>query len=831
MSGRAFLKAKLIRLIVLNNYYRMETKTKKRTKVAAPLNGHNGNGTSDVSMADIEILKEELAKERRIIKDTLDQAIDSVITIDGNKEIIYYNQAAEAMFGYSREEVMGQNVSMLVPMEHRGNHDSYVDKNVRTGVNKVVGKGRELQMTRKNGELFYGLLTLSKVKVEDTIQFTAFIKDITEQVNDRIKAESTIAAVNAGWASIEFTPDGIILDCNDIWEKVTEYSRSEIIGSHHRLFCRDSYVQSNEYEQFWKRLAKGEVFNDEFRRKRKDGSELWINASYTPVRDNEGKVYKIVKIATDITDQKIKNTDFEGQIKAINESQAVIEFNMDGTIITTNDNFLQATGYDLHELKGKHHRIFCDPEYARSQEYKEFWEALNRGEYFSNEYLRRKKSGEDLWLQASYNPILNTDGEPYKVVKLATDITDKKRALEELKRVVSAVVDEGSLRERANTSNLAGSEVELLELINQLMEGIGVPVLEVSDIISGLASGDLTKEIKIVAKGDVKEMADGLTVAMNNINQLMSSINDSSNRIAASAEQQLVKSDQMSGTTEQVAFAISQMAEGVHDQASQIDNASKLMNQVRNSAEQMGLKSDTINGSAKAGQENAKKGLGTVQQVVESMKEIKKSADITSDSIGVLTERSEEIARTLNVITDIAGQTNLLALNAAIEAARAGDAGRGFAVVAEEIRKLAEDSRTSAGDIEKVIKAVGKDISQAGKAIESMDVSVRSGNEASGKAESVFKDIDASVVETLRLSEEVQEATELQKKSIDETVINIEKIVTVSEETSSGTEEIATSSKDLSNGMQEFNSSSKGLAEIATQLREGVSKFKLKSIV
>ncbi|NQZ77761.1 MAG: PAS domain S-box protein, partial [Ekhidna sp.] len=730
-----------------------------------------------------------------------------------------------------REEVMGQNVSMLVPMEHRGNHDSYVDKNVRTGVNKVVGKGRELQMTRKNGELFYGLLTLSKVKVEDTIQFTAFIKDITEQVNDRIKAESTIAAVNAGWASIEFTPDGIILDCNDIWEKVTEYSRSEIIGSHHRLFCRDSYVQSNEYEQFWKRLAKGEVFNDEFRRKRKDGSELWINASYTPVRDNEGKVYKIVKIATDITDQKIKNTDFEGQIKAINESQAVIEFNMDGTIITTNDNFLQATGYDLHELKGKHHRIFCDPEYARSQEYKEFWEALNRGEYFSNEYLRRKKSGEDLWLQASYNPILNTDGEPYKVVKLATDITDKKRALEELKRVVSAVVDEGSLRERANTSNLAGSEVELLELINQLMEGIGVPVLEVSDIISGLASGDLTKEIKIVAKGDVKEMADGLTVAMNNINQLMSSINDSSNRIAASAEQQLVKSDQMSGTTEQVAFAISQMAEGVHDQASQIDNASKLMNQVRNSAEQMGLKSDTINGSAKAGQENAKKGLGTVQQVVESMKEIKKSADITSDSIGVLTERSEEIARTLNVITDIAGQTNLLALNAAIEAARAGDAGRGFAVVAEEIRKLAEDSRTSAGDIEKVIKAVGKDISQAGKAIESMDVSVRSGNEASGKAESVFKDIDASVVETLRLSEEVQEATELQKKSIDETVINIEKIVTVSEETSSGTEEIATSSKDLSNGMQEFNSSSKGLAEIATQLREGVSKFKLKSIV
>lgn len=802
----------------------MEAKTSTKKKIEVTQNGHIENGK------DLHVLQMELDKERRIIQETLEQAIDAVIIIDQDKLVRFYNSAAEKMFGYSRKEVLGKNVSLLVPLEHRSNHDSYVDNNISTGVNKVVGKGRELKMTRKNGEEFYGLLALSKVMVEDTVQFTAFIKDITAQIEDRKKSQGLMNAVNTAWASIEFTPDGIITSMNDNWEKALGYQREQMIGQHHRMFCSEDYVKSKDYTQFWKDLANGVVFSGEFLRKKNGGDDIWINASYAPIKDENGKVYKVIKIASDITEQKEKNINYEGQIKSINEAQAVIEFNMDGTIITANDNFLRATGYSLNEIEGKHHRMFCDPAYARSQEYKEFWETLNRGEFFTGEYLRKTKSGDDLWLQANYNPIINYDGQPIKVVKFASNITEKVKALEELKRVVSIVVDKGNLRERADLKNITGSEAELLHLFNQLMDGIGVPILEVSDVIAALANGDLTKVIAIDAKGDVKDMANGLSTAIDNLNQLMSDINDSSNRIAASAEQQLVKSDQMTGTTEQVAFAISQMAEGVHDQASQIDNASKLMNQVRNSAEQMGHKSDTINKSAKTGQENAKKGLDTIKKVVGSMEGIKKSAGITSESINVLTERSEEIARTLNVITDIAGQTNLLALNAAIEAARAGDAGRGFAVVAEEIRKLAEDSRTSAGDIEKVIKAVAKDISQAGKAIESMDLSVKSGYEASSDAELVFKEIDASVIETLQLSEEVQKATELQKKSIDETVINIEKIVTVSEETSSGTEEIATSSKDLSNGMQEFNSSSKGLAEIANQLRGGVSKFKLKAI-
>jgi len=242
----------------------------------------------------------------------------------------------------------------------------------------------------------------------------------------------------------------------------------------------------------------------------------------------------------------------------------------------------------------------------------------------------------------------------------------------------------------------------------------------------------------------------------------------------------------------------------------------------------VGSKSDMINKAAKNGQESSNGGLSIVQKVVENMIEIQGSADTTSDSINVLNERSEEIALTLNVITDIAAQTNLLALNAAIEAARAGEAGRGFAVVAEEIRKLAEDSRNSAVDIQKVITAVQKDINQAGKAIDTMGSSVKNGNQASKEAEEVFGVIQKSTAETLALSEEIQQATVKQKDSTKTTVKNIEQIVVVSEETAAGSEEVATSSKELSQGMDEVTSTSQQLSEVAEQLKEGVSKFTLK---
>ena len=246
------------------------------------------------------------------------------------------------------------------------------------------------------------------------------------------------------------------------------------------------------------------------------------------------------------------------------------------------------------------------------------------------------------------------------------------------------------------------------------------------------------------------------------------------------------------------------------------------------SANEMEKKANVINKAAERGLESSNQGLKTVKILVENMTGIKESAGQTSQSIGVLTKRTEEIGRTLNVITDIASQTNLLALNAAIEAARAGDAGRGFAVVAEEIRKLAEDSRKSAVEIEKIIGDVQKDTTAAGKAIDTMEASVKEGNKSTVEAEKIFQEIAKSTEETFGASKEIQSATLTQKESIGSVVKNIEQIVVVSEETAAGTQQVASSSQQMNGGMLEIAKAGDELSAVAAELQAGVTQFKLK---
>jgi methyl-accepting chemotaxis protein len=245
------------------------------------------------------------------------------------------------------------------------------------------------------------------------------------------------------------------------------------------------------------------------------------------------------------------------------------------------------------------------------------------------------------------------------------------------------------------------------------------------------------------------------------------------------------------------------------------------------SSQEMQSKADFINKTAQDGQKRSEEGLKIIKNLVENMTGIDSSAMKTSESIAILTERAEEIARTLNVITDIASQTNLLALNAAIEAARAGDAGRGFAVVAEEIRKLAEDSRKSAVDIEKIISDVQKDTVSAGKAIESMQTSVKEGGTATKDAENIFVEIAGSSDTTFQHSKEILSASNGQREAIEAVVKNIEQIVVVAEETAAGTQQIASSSQELNAGMVEVTDASNQLSKIAEDLKSGIKKFTL----
>jgi methyl-accepting chemotaxis protein len=232
-------------------------------------------------------------------------------------------------------------------------------------------------------------------------------------------------------AIIEFNLDGTVVTANENFLHIFGYELDEVVGKHHRMFCEPEYAASDAYGEFWKKLSRGECHEAEFKRLAKGGREIWLQASYNPIFDKDGEPVRVVKFATDVTASKLLNAEFEGKVQAIDRAQAVIEFELDGTVITANENFLRIFGYRLDEVVGKHHRIFCGSGYADSRDYAEFWAKLGRGEYDAGEFQRIGKDGSEIWLQASYNPIFDADGNALKVVKFATDITEEiqKRSL------------------------------------------------------------------------------------------------------------------------------------------------------------------------------------------------------------------------------------------------------------------------------------------------------------------------------------------------------------------------------------------------------------------
>ncbi|VXA96955.1 Biofilm dispersion protein BdlA [Pseudomonas sp. 8AS] len=236
-------------------------------------------------------------------------------------------------------------------------------------------------------------------------------------------SQQALAAIRQSMAMIEFTPQGQIIEANEPFLNTMGYRLDELHGQHHRLFCTQELLASPAYAQFWQRLANGESFSDRFVRLAKGGREVWLEASYLPVRDAAGRVCKVLKVATDITAQVAAEHQLQSLLNAINRSMAVIEFNLNGEVIQANDNFLQTMGYRLEEIRGKHHSLFCDRTESGSDAYRRFWQRLNQGEFVSDRFKRVTKSGRVVWLRATYNPLYDASGQLYGVVKFASDIT------------------------------------------------------------------------------------------------------------------------------------------------------------------------------------------------------------------------------------------------------------------------------------------------------------------------------------------------------------------------------------------------------------------------
>jgi PAS domain S-box-containing protein len=359
------------------------------------------------------------------LKDIMSCIMDAVITIRSDGIVLDYNPAAKEIFGYGPEEIVGQDVIKLMPVRTAEAHSGYIQRYIDTGRKLVVGKKREFMARHKKGHVFPIEVVITELGDDNERLFVASCRDITEQKYENADIQGQIDAISRSQCVIEFDLSGIIISANENFQHIMGYSLSEIRGKHHSMFVENKFSESSEYSDFWEVLRDGKVQAGEFVRIGKGGREVWIQASYNPIFDPSGRPYKIVKYATDITSQKLLYADFQGQIDAISKSQSIIEFDLNGKILWANEKFLELTGYVLDEIVGKHHNIFVSKEYEKSQEYSNFWKHLANGEFQAAEYRRFGKGDREVWIQGSYNPIFDPSGRPYKVVKYATDITDR----------------------------------------------------------------------------------------------------------------------------------------------------------------------------------------------------------------------------------------------------------------------------------------------------------------------------------------------------------------------------------------------------------------------
>ena len=403
---------------------------------------------------------------------------------------------------------------------------------------------------------------------------------------------------------IEFALDGTILAANENFLSAMGYTLGEIEGQHHRIFVDPAYAQSSEYADFWRRLGRGEFDRGEYKRVGKGAREVWIQASYNPVFDRAGKPVKVVKIAADVTAQKMAAADAACQLQAIGRAQAVIEFNLDGTIITANENFCSAMGYGLDEIRGRHHRMFVEPAYAQSADYQQFWDKLRRGESMAAEYKRLGKGGREVWIQASYNPIFDFNGRPYKVVKYATDATDATARKEAVKvlgahlarlaagDLTATIVDafQGDLENVRVAYN--GTVATMKDIVGRLRTASTSLKTATGEILSG--SNDLadrtTKQAAAVEETSAALEQLGSTVAQNaqraglastqaklvsstatETNGVMKAANDAMERISASS----TKISNIIGLIDDIAFQTNLLALNASVEAARAGDAGK----------------------------------------------------------------------------------------------------------------------------------------------------------------------------------------------------------------------------------------------------------------
>jgi methyl-accepting chemotaxis protein len=440
----------------------------------------------------------------------------AVIEFEMDGTIITANRNFLDALGYRLEEIKGKHHSMFAAPDVR---DGAEYRKFWADLNRGEFQSGEYKRLGKGGNEVWIQASYNPVldRSGKPCRVIKFASDITAKKLRSMEDAGKIAAIGRAQAVIEFNLDGTIITANDAFLKTLGYSLAEIQGKHHGMFVSPEERNSDAYREFWAKLNRGEFQSGEFKRFGKGGKEVWILASYNPILDDDGKPFKVVKFATDVSEQKLRNANFEGQIEAIGKSQAVIEFSMDGMVLNANQNFLDTLGYSLAEIQGKHHSMFVAPDERNSEAYREFWASLNRGEFQSGEYRRLGRGGREVWIQASYNPIRDLNGKPYKVVKYATDTTaqviarKKSDAVRGMMEQVAAGAEElnASVREisqaMVRSKDTATEAVERVEAADQQAQRLSTAAGSMSSIVELI--GDITGQINLLALNATIESA------------------------------------------------------------------------------------------------------------------------------------------------------------------------------------------------------------------------------------------------------------------------------------------------------------------------------------
>ncbi|MGC3961406.1 MAG: PAS domain-containing methyl-accepting chemotaxis protein [Verrucomicrobiota bacterium] len=502
-----------------------------------------------------------------------------------------------------------------------------------------------------------------------------------------------LSAINTSYAFIEFDPQGNILNANQNFQNALGYGLDEIKGRHHAMFVEASHRDSAAYRQFWQDLANGNAQAGEFRRVGKGGRALWIQAVYAPVKDEKGRVQKVVKIATEITAVKVTADNNQRQIEQINRTRAVAEFQPDGTLLTANENFLESFGYRLEEIKNRHHSALMEKTYGESAEYRQFWRDLNDCKFHSNEYQCVAKGGRVVWLQATYNPVVDVNGKLAKVVAFATDITARKIAEANLKNTVTIV---------NQNSQAIASAAEELTATSQQMSTNSEETATQANVVAA-ASEQVSKNVATVAtsaeemSASVKEIAKNATEAAKVATEAVKVASDTNKTVT-----KLGESSTEIGKVIKVITGIAQqtnlLALNATIEAARAGEAGKgfavVANEVKELAKQTATATEDISGKIEAIQNDTKAAVVAIDQISRIINKINDIQNTIASAVEEQTATTNEIARNASEAAQGSSEISKNISNVSGAAKNTTQGANDTLTAATELAKLAADLKS-----------------------------------------------------------------------------------------------------------------------------------------